>query len=53
MATHCLTTAVQRSTGLRLDEGRAVVPLTSFEWRDLRQQWHEREGDLPWSIAEQ
>jgi WD40 repeat protein len=46
-----LTLAVQLSTGLRLDEGRAVVPLTRAEWDDLRRLWREREGAADWTIA--
>ena len=43
--------AVQLSTGLRLDEGRAVVPLTRKEWEELRRHWREREGDADWAIS--
>jgi hypothetical protein len=43
--------SVQLSTGLRLDAGRAVVPLTRPEWEDLRRRWHEREGTDDWCIS--
>src|SRR5262249_26541152 len=42
--------SVQLSTGLRLDEGRAVVPLTRQEWEELRQDWRGREGQADWAI---
>ncbi|HEX5271988.1 MAG TPA: hypothetical protein VFW33_15935, partial [Gemmataceae bacterium] len=43
--------SVQLSTGLRLDEGRAVVPLTRAEWDELRRRWRQREGDADWAIT--
>jgi hypothetical protein len=46
-----ITRAVQLSTGLRLDEGRAVVRLTRLQWQELRRQWREQQGDADWRIA--
>jgi tetratricopeptide (TPR) repeat protein len=46
-----LALAVQLSTGLRLDEGRTVVPLTRPEWEALRRRWAERAGSADWRIV--
>jgi WD40 repeat protein len=43
--------SVQLSTGLRLDDGRAVVPLTRVEWEELRRRWREREGEADWAVG--
>jgi WD40 repeat protein len=43
--------SVQLSTGLRMDEGRAVVPLTRAEWDDLRRRWQAREGEADWAVS--
>ena len=46
-----ITESVRLATGMRLDEGRAVVAMKRPEWQALRADWRRREGESDWAIA--
>jgi hypothetical protein len=43
--------ALELTTGLQLDAGQSVTPLSPQEWQQRREEWQRREGNTPWSLA--
>jgi WD40 repeat protein/serine/threonine protein kinase len=43
--------ALRLATGLRLDAGQSVVPLTRQDWQEERRRWRDREGEADWALT--
>ena len=43
--------AIRLATGLRRDDGHAIVPLSRVEWLSLRSRWIATQGDTNWALV--